>query len=88
MNRRRHPRMSCDPTIVHVQSAEYDQPVPAQMLEASHGGLQLQVNEPLPVGSTLLIDTGQITLKGEVRHCQIQPDFAYIVGVSLVEAGQ
>ena len=76
--------MSCDPTIVYVQSAEYDKPIPAQMLDASRGGLQLQVNEPLPIGSTLLIDTGQKNKKKKERHNKKQPEFAFIVGVALV----
>jgi hypothetical protein len=78
---RSHVRMCCEPTLVYVHLADYNRPVNAQMIDVSKGGLQLQLNQPLPVGTYLTIDTGQVTLHGEVRHCQEQPGHVFVIGV-------
>ena len=74
-------RMCCQPTLVYVHLANYNQPVNAQMIEVSTGGMQLQLSQPLPVGTLLTIDTGQVTVDGEVRHCQPQPNHVFVIGV-------
>jgi hypothetical protein len=78
---RRQPRMCCQPTLVYVHLAGYDRPVEAQMIEVSSRGLQLQLNQPLPVGADLTIDTGELKVRGEVRHCQAQPNYCFIIGI-------
>ncbi len=79
--RRRHVRVCCEPTKVYVHLAGYAKPLDAQMIEVSSGGMQLQVCEPLPVGTQITVDTGYLTVKGEVRHCQVQPGYFFVVGV-------
>jgi hypothetical protein len=51
------------------------------MIDVSSGGMQLQLNEPLPVGAHVTIDTGVLTVQGEVRYCQSEADHVYVVGV-------
>ena len=78
--RRQHVRVCCEPTKVYVHLAGYGRPLDAQMIDVSRGGMQLQINQQLPVGAHVTIDTGMMTVQGEVRHCQLE-DGVYVVGV-------
>lgn len=78
---RRDVRFNSNHTTVqaHLDGRE---PVTALVVEVSKSGLQLVVEEPLPVGVPVRIEMRGLIVEGDIRHCRPQPDnTSYAVGV-------
>jgi len=78
---RRDVRFNSTHTTVqaHLDGRE---PVTALVVEVSKSGLQLIVEEPLPVGVPVRIEMRGLIVEGDIRHCRPQPDnTSYAVGV-------
>lgn len=81
---RREVRISCQPAAVQVCLGGSEQAVAALVVEVSTSGLQLLADEPVPVGSPVRIDMGDLIVQGEIRHCERRLDKrSYTVGVKM-----
>lgn len=40
----------------------------------------------MPVGALVRIDMGDLSVRGDVRHCDARPDNSYTVGVLMLDA--
>jgi len=68
------------PAIVSVLGA--DQVLTGEIRNVSKGGTQLQLDQPLGVGSLLKIDYDNNLLLGEVMYCQ-QEETSWIAGIRI-----
>jgi hypothetical protein len=78
---RKEMRWPCDPRIVRAHLAGYDEPIAGEMVEVSRTGVQLHVPAPIPIGSLVTVEVGQMIVVGDVRHCDPSPKDYYTVGL-------
>jgi hypothetical protein len=84
-DRRREVRLPCSVTAVRAHMDEHDAPVTAELVEVSSTGMKLHVAEPIPVGTRLTIDTGGMTVMGDVRFCEMHSEQSYTVGLMMFD---
>jgi hypothetical protein len=77
---RREPRLPCNPTGVHAVLEGSDRHFTGQIVEVSRTGIQLQIDEAVPVGSVMTVEFGGTVLTGAVRHCQLR-EGRFTVGI-------
>lgn len=78
---RREPRLPCNPTGIHAYVEGSARPVAGRIVEVSRTGIQLQIEEAVPVGSVMTVEVGETVLTGGVRHCEAREDEHYTVGL-------
>ena len=79
---RRDIRLACNPTIVQVCLDGYDQSVAARVVEVSKSGVQLLVADPVPVGTQVRVEIGDLLVQGDIRHCkQCADNESWAVGI-------
>lgn len=72
--KRSEPRLPCNPTGIHAFVDGSDRPVAGKIVEVSRTGIQLQIDEAVPVGSRMTVKVGDTVLLGDVRHCRARDD--------------
>jgi hypothetical protein len=78
---RREPRLPCNPTGIQAYVDGSVRPVDGRIVEVSRTGIQLQIEEAVPVGSVMTVEVGETVLTGDVRHCEAR-DEHYTVGLA------
>ena len=81
--RRHESRTECDPALVHAHLEGSQEDMPARIRELSPSGLLLQMDVPVAVGIHVTVDVGGKLFDGETRHCSLQADWSWNVGVQL-----
>ena len=77
---RREPRLPCNPTGVHAHLEGSGRHFIGQIVEVSRTGVQIQMDEAVPVGSVMTVEFGGTTLTGDIRHCEPR-DGHFTVGI-------
>ena len=74
-------RLPCTPTGVLAHLDAFDEPVTGHIVEVSRAGFKLHMDNPLPVGSFVTVETGGMTMLGDVRYCYARSDQRHTVGI-------
>jgi hypothetical protein len=85
-NRRDNDRLLCAELVQLIwrdESGRQSRRV-ANLEDISLSGICLQVENPIPVGTTLTMEYGDGALVGTIRYCRFQ-DCGYFLGVELAE---
>jgi hypothetical protein len=77
---RREQRLPCNPTGVHACVDGVDRHFTAKIVEVSRTGIQLQIDEAVPIGSVMTVELGSTVLTGAVRHCDFR-EGRFTVGI-------
>lgn len=77
---RREPRLPCNPTGVHAHLEGSGRHFIGQIVEVSRTGVQIQMDEAVPVGSVMTVEFGGTTLTGDIRHCEPRDGY-FTVGI-------
>jgi hypothetical protein len=77
---RREQRLPCNPTGVHAQLKGSNRHFTGRIVEVSRTGVQIQIDEEVPVGSVMTVEFGDTILKGDIRHCEAR-DGHFTVGI-------
>ena len=81
---RREPRLPCNPTGVHAYVNGSDRHFTGKIVEVSRTGIQLQIDEAVPLGSVMTVEFGGTVLTGEIRHCELR-DGRFTVGIQTAD---
>jgi len=77
---RRESRLPCNPTGIHACVDGSDRHFTGRIVEVSRTGIQLQIDEAVPLGSVMTVELGGTVLTGAVRHCEFR-DEHFTVGI-------
>jgi hypothetical protein len=81
---RREARLPCDPTGVHAHLKGSGRHFTGRIVEVSRTGVQIQIDEAVPVGSVMTVEFGGTLLTGDIRHCQPR-DGRFTVGIQTAD---
>jgi len=81
---RREARLPCNPTGVHAYIKGSDRHFTGKIVEVSRTGIQLQIDEAVPVGSVMTVEFGGTVLTGDIRHCQPR-DGRFTIGIQTAD---
>jgi hypothetical protein len=82
-DQRREPRFkTSQPVVLTVMGTRIKPMMEGCILNISDRGLRLRIPQPIPVGTVIKADAGQIRMLGEVLRC-VEVNGAYHVGVQL-----
>jgi hypothetical protein len=83
VERRRESRFEANkPVLVTTLGLLGMPPVTGRAIDMSGSGLRVLVPNPMPLGSTVKVETDHLVMKGEVRRCEDGPK-GFVVGVHL-----
>jgi hypothetical protein len=81
---RREPRLPCNPTGVHAHLEGSGRHFTGKIVEVSRTGVQIQIDEAVPVGSVMTVEFGGTVLTGDIRHCQLR-DGRFTIGIQTAD---
>jgi hypothetical protein len=80
--RRQEIRMEVKPTPATLCVAAR-LPIEVEIKDVSRSGLGMITQSPVPVGSSVVVVRGALTINGAVRHCRERLDGEYFVGICI-----
>jgi hypothetical protein len=86
--RRTENRLGCIPTKGLVYVKKGVDPRPAEVRQVSKSGLQLVLDQPIPVGSTVAVEFSGMVVEGEIRYWRPNGGDSFDAGVEIESVQQ